>query len=62
VQPVKVPEPDKKISVISIGGALDLGKDMPSGPYSLQVDVQRKKGNGKIDRRASQWVDFEIRR
>jgi len=62
VQPVKVPVPDKKISVISIGGALDLGNDMPAGPYSLQVDVQRKKSNGKIDRRASQWVDFEIRR
>jgi hypothetical protein len=53
--------PDKKISVISIGGALDLGKDMPSGPYSLQVDVTRNR-NGKLDRRASQWVDFEIRR
>ncbi len=61
VQPVKVPVPDKKISVISIGGALDLGKDMPSGPYSLQVDVARNR-NGKLDRRASQWVDFEIRR
>lgn len=62
VQPVKVPVPDKRFSVISIGGALDLGADMPSGPYSLQVDVQRRKSNGKIDRRASQWVDFEIRR
>jgi hypothetical protein len=60
-EPVKAPPADKKVRVISIGGSLDLGKDMPSGPYSLQVDVSRQR-NGRVDRRASQWVDFEVRR
>jgi len=60
-EPVKARPADKKIRVISIGGSLDLGKDMPSGPYSLQVDVSRQR-NGRVDRRASQWVDFEVRR
>ena len=60
-EPVKVLQADKKVRVISIGGSLDLGKDMPSGPYSLQVDVLRQH-NGKVERRASQWVDFEVRR
>ena len=58
---VKAPQADKKVRVISIGGSLDLGNDMPSGPYSLQVDVLRQR-NGRIDHRASQWVDFEVRR
>lgn len=59
--PVKAPPADKKVRVISIGGSLDLGKDMPPGPYSLQVDVSRQR-NGRVDRRASQWVDFEVRK
>jgi hypothetical protein len=59
--PVSATNAEKKGRVIAIGGALDLGSDMPSGPYSLQVDVLRQR-NGKVDRRASQWVDFEVRR
>jgi VWFA-related protein len=49
------------VRVIPIAGSLDLGKDMPAGPYSLQVIVARHR-DGKIDRRAAQWVDFEVRR
>jgi VWFA-related protein len=49
------------VRVIPIAGTLDLGKDMPAGPYSLQVVVARHH-DGKIDRRAAQWVDFEVRR
>jgi hypothetical protein len=59
--PVKAPQADNRVRVISIGGSLDLGNDVPSGPYSLQVDVLRQR-NGRIDHRASQWVDFEVRR
>jgi VWFA-related protein len=57
-----VPPPAKKtpVRVVPIAGSLDLGKDMPSGPYSLQVIVARHH-DGKIVRRAAQWVDFEVR-
>jgi hypothetical protein len=36
------------------------GADVPPGPYSLQVVVERHH-DGKVDRRAAQWVDFEVR-
>src|SRR4029078_9542250 len=59
--PVNAPQAAAKVRVISIGGSLDLGNDMPSGPYSLQVNVLRQH-NGSVDYRASQWVDFEVRK
>jgi hypothetical protein len=59
--PVNAPQAENEVRVISVGGSLDLGSDMPSGTYSLQVNVLRQR-NGKIDSRTSQWVDFEVRR
>jgi len=59
--PVNAPQAAEKVRVISIGGSLDLGNDMPSGPYSLQVNVLRQH-NGSVDYRASQGVDFEVRK
>jgi hypothetical protein len=51
---------DGKVRVIPIAGSLDLGNDVPSGPYLLEVTVARAR-KGKVDRHASQWVDFEVR-
>ena len=34
-------------------------KDMPAGPYTLEVIVRGKDGQ-KLERK--QWLDFEIRR
>jgi hypothetical protein len=48
------------VRVIPIAGSLDLGKDVPSGPYVLEVTVARAR-EGKVNRHASQWVDFEVR-
>jgi hypothetical protein len=44
---------------VKVGGSLDLGADAPDGTYSLRVDVARTR-KGKRERRASQWVDFEV--
>jgi hypothetical protein len=48
-----------KLRAIPIAGRLALGKDMPAGPYTLEVIVRGKDAK-KLERR--QWLDFEIRR
>jgi len=53
------PRGDKKLRAIPIAGKLALGKDMPAGPYTLEVTVRATDAK-KLERR--QWLDFEIRR
>jgi len=53
------PRGDSKLRAIPIAGKLALGKDMPAGPYTLEV-VVHSKGAKKLEHR--QWLDFEIRR
>jgi VWFA-related protein len=53
------PRAGKKLRAIPIAGKLALGKDMPAGPYTLEVIVRGKDGR-KLERK--QWLDFEIRR
>ncbi len=53
------PRAGKKLRAIPIAGKLALGKDMPAGPYTLEVIV-RGKDERKLERK--QWLDFEIRR
>ena len=55
-QPVEAPDKASKVRVIPIGGLLSLGQDMPPGTYTLQVTVGADK-----KRRATQWVDLEVR-
>jgi len=57
--PVQHADAGKGIRIVKVGGSLDLGTDAPDGTYSLRVDVARTR-NGKRERRASQWVDFEV--
>lgn len=47
------------IGTVPVGGAVQLGRDMPRGVYTLQVSVAPRAG-GRT-RQASQWVDFEVR-
>jgi VWFA-related protein len=53
------PREGAKVRAIPVAGKLALGKDMPAGPYTLEVIV-RGKDQKKLERR--QWLDFEIRR
>ena len=48
-----------KVRAIPVAGKLALGKDMPAGPYTLEVIVRGKDAK-KLERR--QWLDFEVRR
>jgi hypothetical protein len=58
--PVTAPQRDgKKLRSIPVAGKLALGKDMPAGPYTLEVIVRGKDAQ-KLERR--QWLDFEVRR
>jgi hypothetical protein len=58
--PVKAsPKSGDALRTIPIAGKLTLGRDMPAGPYTLEVIVRGRDGK-KLERR--QWVDFEIRR
>ena len=47
------------LRAIPIAGKLGLGKDMPAGPYTLEVIVRGRNAK-KLERR--QWLDFEVRR
>jgi hypothetical protein len=47
------------VRAIPIAGTLALGRDMPAGPYTLEVTV-RGKDPKKLARR--QWLEFEVRR
>jgi hypothetical protein len=49
---------DRKVRAFPIARKLTLGKDMPAGPYTLEVIVGGK-GAKKLERRP--WQDFEIR-
>jgi hypothetical protein len=53
------PRDGKKLRAIPIAGKLALGKDMPAGPYTLEVIVRGKEPQ-KLERK--QWLDFEIRK
>ena len=53
------PRDRKKIRAIPVAGKLALGKDMPAGPYTLEVIVRGKDAK-KLERRA--WLDFEVRK
>lgn len=53
------PRKGRQVRAIPIAGKLALGKDMPAGPYTLEVIV-RGKNPKKLERR--QWLDFEVRR
>jgi VWFA-related protein len=53
------PRGGAKVRAIPVAGKLALGKDMPPGPYTLEVIVRGKDAK-KLERR--QWLDFEIRR
>jgi hypothetical protein len=53
------PREGAKVRAIPVAGKLALGKDMPTGPYTLEVIVRGKDAR-KLERR--QWLDFEIRR
>jgi hypothetical protein len=57
--PVTAAPRDGKLRAIPIAGKLALGKDLPAGPYTLEVIVRGKDAK-KLERR--QWLDFEIRR
>jgi hypothetical protein len=46
--------------VVPVAGKLSLGRNMPRGAYTLRVTVSQARG-GKVERQASQWVDFEVR-
>lgn len=57
--PVKAsPKSGDALRTIPIAGKLTLGRDMPAGPYTLEVIVRGRDGK-KLERR--QWVDFEVR-
>jgi VWFA-related protein len=57
--PVKAsPKSGDALRTIPIAGRLTLGRDMPAGPYTLEVIVRGRDGK-KLERR--QWVDFEVR-
>jgi hypothetical protein len=57
--PVKAsPKSGNVLRTIPIAGKLTLGRDMPAGPYTLEVIVRGRDGK-KLERR--QWVDFEVR-
>ncbi len=53
------PKSGAKIRTIPIAGKLTLDRDMPAGPYTLEVIVRGPKEK-KLERK--QWLDFEIRR
>jgi VWFA-related protein len=52
-------KPGPRMRAIPIAGTLNLGADMPAGPYTLEVTV-RARDTKRLERR--QWLDFEIRR
>ena len=54
------PKDAKPVGAVPVGGKLSLGRGLPRGTYTLQVSVAPRSGKGR-DRRASQWVDFEVR-
>jgi hypothetical protein len=45
--------------VVSVGGALRLGREMEPGAYTLVVTVEDQLRRGK-DRYGLQWADFEV--
>jgi hypothetical protein len=47
-----------KMRAIPVAGTLNLGADMPAGPYTLEVTVRGKNAK-KLERK--QWLDFEVR-
>jgi VWFA-related protein len=53
------PRAGDKVRTIPIAGTLTLGRDMPAGPYTLEVIVRRQHGKKLVDRK--QWLNFEIR-
>ena len=56
-EPVRARQAETPVRVIPIAGLLTVGNDVPPGPYTLEVSV----GAGS-KRRATQWVDLEVRR
>jgi len=52
------PRAGQQVRAIPIAGKLALGRDVPAGPYTLEV-VVRGKDAKKFVRR--QWLDFEVR-
>ncbi len=54
------PSSARKMRTIPIAGTLNLGQDMPAGPYTLEVTVRRRDGKKFVAWK--QWADFEIRR
>jgi VWFA-related protein len=56
-EPVKAKKKTSRIRIIPIAGLLSLGDDVPAGTYTLQVSVAADK-----KRRASGWVDLEVRK
>lgn len=61
-QPTPVSAREKKgdIRVVPVAGRLSLGRQMPRGPYTLQVTVAEAR-SGRTLRQTSQWVEFEVR-
>jgi VWFA-related protein len=53
------PSGARPIGAVPVGGAVQLGRGMPPGVYTLQVSIAPRSG-GRT-RHASQWVDFEVR-
>jgi hypothetical protein len=53
------PREGTEVRAIPVAGKLALGRDMPAGPYTLEVIV-RGKNPKKLAQR--QWLDFEVRR
>jgi VWFA-related protein len=52
------PKEAKPVGAVPVGGRLSLGRKLPPGAYTLQVSVGQQ---GRRERQASQWVDFEVR-
>ena len=48
------------LRIVPVAGKLSFGRNMPRGAYTLRVTVSQARG-GKVERQASQWVDFEVR-
>lgn len=58
--PVRARQKSNALRVVPVAGRLSLGRNMPRGAYTLRVTVSQARG-GKVQRQASQWVDFEVR-
>ena len=56
-EPIKAQKKTSRVRTIPIAGLLSLGDDVPAGTYTLQVSVAADK-----KRRASGWVDLEVRK